>query len=97
MIKIENKKTEINGKEIMYSDLMESCCENVPEKGVSSSEQLKRIRLLDKIGAGKNGFIELEDADFDSLLAVQEKMNWGVIDKEIGAFIEYLKSLKTKK
>ena len=99
MIKIENKQTSVLGREetlLNYSVLIESCCNYVNQAtGVSSSDQLKRLKILSKIdGISCGGTIELEDAEFNDLLRLESGMAWGMVHRDIGEFTKYLNSLK---
>ena len=65
------------------------------EQGFSIADIKKRLRVLDAI-EGKNVLetVDLEDADFSTLLQCWSQMKWGLISKDIVMRDEYLKNIQ---
>ena len=56
-----------------------------PQAGASIEEMRQSIRVLDAIDAA-NGDLELEDADYDHLVAKVRAMPWNIIDRRLVQF-----------
>ena len=90
----KNNKTSL-GKEkpIYYSDLLETCCNNIdPRTGVNATEMKSRLRLLDITQKDKNGNppkeIKMEDSDFETAKKLTSEMKWAIIHKDILDFLQ---------
>lgn len=100
-----NKETEIT-KEVDgvksamgYADLALVGLNSMPKEGWTTDEMRKRFRVIDKmetvVKAGIGKSIDLEDADFDTLVATS-KINWAMMHKDLIKFDDYLQELKNK-
>lgn len=58
-----------------------------PKAGVGIEEMRKGIRILDRLDASTDA-LDLEDADYDHLRAKVEAMSWGMVDRNLMAFID---------
>lgn len=57
------------------------------QRGVSIDEMRRGIRILDKLDAATD-ILELEDADYDHFKTKVEGMAWGMVDRNLMAFID---------
>jgi len=87
---IENKATALPDN-MDYAKLIKICVNVPPKEGFSVEEMKKRIRILDVLDKDP---IEIEDADFSILKQCVTQFRWGVLNKEIIAFVDYIQELK---
>jgi hypothetical protein len=76
-----------------YKDLMLTIL-NKPIEGGSISEQRKVSAVMDKVEAAKD-ILLLEDAEWETLKARAERFSWGIISKEIVAFVDSILNAET--
>lgn len=57
------------------------------QAGVGIEEMRRGIRILDKLDAAGE-VLALEDADYDHLVAKLRVMSWGMVDRDLLAFID---------
>lgn len=86
-------KENHNGKdiEVKTTDLIKACVNNVPQGGLSISEMIKRIRIMDLVNSASGPEIQIEDADFDNLKIYMNAMKWTVVSKAIVEFSNQFK------
>lgn len=80
-----------DGKPIESStiDLINAVIDNSRTDNITTSDQRRRMKLLDSIEAGvKGGILELENADFDFLKELIEGMMWKISTSGIRQFIK---------
>ncbi len=78
-------------------DLVRICVNTiVPPKGITVDEMRIRMRILDVIAGyneNENPEVNLEDADFALLKRLVAQQEWAIINKDILAFSDEIKSL----
>lgn len=80
-----------DGKVIESStiDLFNAIIDNSKADNITTSDQRRRMKLLDSFEAGiKDGKLELENADFDFLKELIEGMMWKISTSGIRQFIK---------
>lgn len=83
-----------DGKEkIGTTKLIEVCLNNAPEKGLTTTDMRRRIRILDRIESA-NGTLDLEDADAAILQECVGQMRWKFFDRGIVKFCDAIESMK---
>lgn len=91
MKKIENKKVFEKEK---YVDLLDTCNKQLPEGWFSVDEMRKRLKISDILEDKEKKAYEFEDADFDTLKSLVNGMKWGILNKEVLDFVDYINSIK---
>lgn len=68
---------------ISFRKLLIDCIDYVPNGGISNADQRLRNKIAAKLEAIKDEdtMIELEDAEFDELANLHDKMRWAVRSK----------------
>ena len=93
-----NKGTSIKKDEtstINYFDLFISVVQKQPQEGFTIDEIRKRLRIVSALESKLMlESSDMEDADFDLLLACWKQMRWGIPSMDIVAADDYLDSLK---
>lgn len=107
MKKIENKELSIviDGieRKSTYRELILQTLKYVPSPtqhsagGISYDEMKKRDRIYEKCLDEKVEVIELEDEDHSNLCNLLRVMPWGINDKAIIQFCDYIFELKNNK
>ena len=100
MKEIQNKRVMVGNEteELSYANLLLMCIRKQPDGGFTLDDQQKRLRIkkvLDDVLDADA--IVLEDADHAVAVRCAKIMTWPILDKEILAFIEALKTAKTVK
>ena len=81
--------TRPEGATIDYRDVVQQVIRAPlkPEAGVGIEEMRQSIRVLDALDKA-NGTLELEDADWNHLVAKTRAMQWAFVDRRILTFID---------
>ncbi len=92
---IEIKKYQLgkdpDGRAIESSsiDLVSAIIDNSKADNITTSDQRRRMKLLDAVEAGiKDGKLELENADFDFFKELVDGMMWKISTSGIRQFIK---------
>lgn len=92
---LENKKVKVAGKDTTYSALINDVLNYKPESaGFSNEYQRKAFRVLDVTDKSEMDTFSIEDADFEFLKTAVNNVSWGILDRELLAFTEYINSIK---
>ena len=84
--------------EVFYQTLIVGALNFVQEGGIPLSEQGKRIRIIEKVEKAKNGTeLELDDSDVDLIHQLLQNMRYGLVDKGLLEFGDYITSVKESK
>lgn len=96
MVKIENKTVTLKtGQEVTYKELCLRCNDVLPEKGWTSAEQKKSLRVDTAFeNIKEDNTIDIEDADFEYLQMKVATMPWAIKDQALVDFSEYIAGLK---
>ena len=95
---ILDEKGEERKDEVFYKSLIIGALNFVQEGGIPLSEQGKRLRVIEKIENAKNGTeLELDDVDIDLIYQLLQNMKYGLIDKGLLEFGDYIKKVKESK
>lgn len=89
----ENKPTELTDQDqkLGYANLALICLNSIPSEGLSPLEMANRIKVITPLTEMElNKSIELEDADYNVLLACAKSTRWRMIHPDIVAFNKYL-------
>jgi hypothetical protein len=75
---------------IAWADVIRQCIRRPldPQKGVDVEEMRRGIRVLDAVDACQTETLELEDADWEHLVAKVKAMQWAIVDRRILLFID---------
>jgi len=91
MKSVENKRFKLGKEEVTTTFLLAACVRN-PTQGVMIDDMRLRIKILDALElADKNkSVIELEDAQIEKAKQLVSIMPWGVIEKGIIEFCDFI-------
>jgi hypothetical protein len=84
---IADKKIEMNTQ-----TLIRQCVDNIPD-GITTTEMIKRIKIVEKLEKLKPGTktIDFEDDEYNVLIDCENKIKWSLIHK---CFIEFHEDIK---
>jgi len=80
-----------------YGYLINTCVNHLPKGGWSVKEMKDSLKIQEKVDAAKSKeaeILELEDAEFDYFYKKLSEMAWGLRDKQIVEFQDYIDRIK---
>ena len=102
----ENKETSMKEpqqdgslKTLTYYDLVKACTDRVPQGGLVTSEQKKRLNVQciinDKLKAGEK--VNIEGDIYETLKSCVKGFSWPTIHQDLCDFEDYVVELKEEK
>ena len=84
--------------EVFYKTLILGALNFVQEGGIALSEQGKRIKVIEKVENAENGTeLELDDVEVDLIHQLLQGMRYGLINKGLLEFGDYITEVKEAK